>query len=184
MMADIQKCAPDDPNRCQAVHSQGQCLNLAAPESKYCLAHGGNKGAQVSKAQQLRNYQLTRWRSDVERSANSPQIKSLREEIGICRIVLETTLNRCDSETDLMLKSHTISDLVSRIERLVISCHKLEDQMGNLLDKTQILQFSQELIRLITQIENDETKIKAISDGIIEIATRLTTDEQTISDPK
>ena len=154
-MADIQRCEEDNPHRCQAViPSKGQCLNLAAATEggkfgEYCLAHGGNRFVNQEAKISIRNYQLDRFKARLERHATSPHITNLRDEIGILRMVLEERLNRCNDDMDLLLHSGPISDLVSKIDKVVTSCHKLEGSMGNLLDKQAILQFASEVIEVV-----------------------------------
>ena len=59
-------------------------------------------------------------------------------------MILEEVLNKCKDSKDLILKSSVISDLVVKVEKLVSSCHKMEGSMGQLLDKSAILQFAAE----------------------------------------
>ena len=164
---------PDDPRRCQAVNSQGQCRNLGIKNGDTyhpnCLAHGGNKQVAKEKAEGLRNYRLTKWNAKVQRFGNRPEIKSLRDEIGILRLIMEERLNKCGDAQDLILQSAPISDLVMKIEKVVASCHKLEGSMGQLLDKQAILQFAQTVIGIVaTELEGSEDKIERIADKILE----------------
>jgi len=168
----------DDPNRCQAVNSQGQCNNKAVPGGENCMAHGGNKQVNKVEADSIRNYRLIKWQAKLSSKVNSPGIKSLRDEIGILRMVLEERLNQCEDASGLMIMSHTISDLVVKIEKLVSSCHKLEGSMGNLLDKQSILQFAAEIITIITEVlGKDSDKVSLIADRIIGLIGKETNDE-------
>lgn len=140
----------DDPNRCQGViPSQGQCWNKAVPPSKFCMAHGGNRAQQLAKKEENRMYMLTKWQSKVNKFTDHDSIKSVREEIGILRMMMEERLNMCQSQTDLMLYSGPISDLVMKIEKLVSSCNKMENQLGQVLDKNQAIQLAQEMVEII-----------------------------------
>lgn len=162
----------EHPHRCQAVHGQGQCRNLAVKldsgYGKNCMAHGGNNQVAKEKAASLRNYRLTKWNAKVQRFGNQPEIKSLRDEIGILRLLMEERLNRCNDAQDLILQSAPISDMVMKIEKVVASCHKLEGSMGQLLDKQAILQFAQQVIGIVArELEGEEQKIDAIAEGIL-----------------
>jgi len=173
-MADIEKVEADDPNRCQATTSKGQCLNKAHEHSNFCLAHGGNKGAEAAEAASVRNYQLAKFQAKLDRHAASPSIKSLRDEVGILRMLMEEQLNRCKDSHDLVVQSASISDLVMKIDKLVTSCHKLEGSLGQLLDKQVILQFANETITLIANVlKGEDNKIREIADGITGIIGRL-----------
>ena len=179
-MADIEKCKElDDPHRCQAtIPSKGQCINMASKteDGKYgsfCMAHGGNRFIEKEKKDSLRNYQLDKFKARLSRHAESPGIKSLRDEIAILRMMLEERLNRCKDETDLVLQSGPISDLVMKIDKIVGSCHKLEGSMGQLLDKQAILQFASEVIEVIGDAVKDEVAIEKIGNSIMEIVGRM-----------
>jgi hypothetical protein len=169
-MADIQKIdSEDQADRCQAINSQGQCRNVAHPGSSYCLAHGGNKAGQAAEKDALRNYALDKWQARLDQKKASPEIKGLRDEIGILRILLEDRLNQCQSATDLMLHTSAVSDLIMKIEKVVASCHKLERNMGMVLDKQAILNFAGRVIQIITMVlEDDQDKVDEIADHILE----------------
>lgn len=159
---------PADPMRCQAViKSQGQCPNKATVLGGFCAAHGGNKAIVAQEKENIRNYQVAKWQTKLNRHADSPRIKNLRDEIAILRMTLEERLNRCHDESELLLQSHVISDLVGRIERLVKTCHTLEGSMGQLLDKQAVLNFASGVIKIISDELQDEEVLNRIADKII-----------------
>ena len=172
---------PEHPGRCQAVNSQGQCPNLGIRlddsdgdidiyRGPYCLAHGGNHAQEAHQKKKVRNYRLTiaKFRAQMDEKIDAIGIKSLREEIAILRICLESRLNTCNDAMDLILQSGAISDMVMKINIVVQSCHKLEGSMGHLLDKTAILQFAQVVIGIVTKtLEDEPEKINTIADEIL-----------------
>lgn len=169
-MVDIAKIdSEDQADRCQAVSSHGQCRNVAAEGSTFCLAHGGNRAGQEADKNSLRNYALTKWQARLEQKKASPEIKGLRDEIGILRILLEDRLNQCISATDLMLHTSALSDLIMKIEKVVGSCHKLERNMGTVVDKQAILNFAGRIVQIVTMVlEDDPDKIDEIGNRILE----------------
>lgn len=152
----------DDPNRCQGVTAQGQCPFKSVPGSKFCWIHGGNKHLESENKKAVRNYQLAIWQSRLDEK-QGPDIKSLREEIGILRILIEERLNMCKTATDLILVSGPISDLIMKLQKVISSCHTLEKSLGDLLDKTIIKQFAQEIIKIITEEIDDEEIIEHVA---------------------
>ncbi len=164
-----------DPERCQAViPERGQCTWKAMKDSTFCKCHGGNRAAQTAATHRLNNYRLTKFQNNISRLGNSDGVKSLRDEIGILRMLMEERLEKCEDVSDLMLQSHAICDLVMRIEKLVASCHKLEGSMGQLLDKAAILQFAGEVIQIISDVlGEDDSKITEIADGIMAAVGRI-----------
>ena len=143
--------------------------------------HGGNKQIESQEITSLRNYQLSRFKAKLERHAESPNIKSLRDEVAILRMMLESKLDQCGDVTDLILQSGPISDMVLKIDKVVNSCHKLEGSMGQLIDKTAILQLAQEFIAIVTGTIGDatiekelkSTMIDKIADQILESVGRV-----------
>lgn len=176
MSSDIKQVPyPEHPDRCQGIrHGQGQCTNYSAIHSTFCLCHGGNKGEEGVTRKALSNYRLTRYQARLDDKTGQSEIKSLRDEIGILRIVMEETLNKCTSDMELMVQSGKISDLAIKIEKLVSSCHKLEGSMGKLMDKSAILQFAAEIVEIIgKELEGDEDKISAIGEQIFHAVGRI-----------
>ena len=170
-MADIQRAEDEyDPERCQGVMpSRGQCMNKFAPGSKFCLAHGGNRAAQAAEKRRISNYRLAKFQARLELQTNNPNIKNLRDEIGILRIVMEETLNRCTSDFDLLTNSQKISDLAMKITTIVEKCHRLEGSMGQLLDKTTVLRFANQFIDIIVGENLPEDSLDRIASKIMSI---------------
>lgn len=176
--------SPTDPHRCQSASTQGQCdhkgviLNQEAYAAgteppnygTFCMLHGGNKQIESSQANSLRQYRLTRWQSRLQEFSDSSILKSLREEIGILRILLEERLNFCKDTNDLILTSGPISDLVLKIERVVTSCHKLESRMGQHLDKAAVIQLAGRFVQVISsELADQPERIDSISSKLLDI---------------
>lgn len=164
---------PEHPDRCQANAKGEQCNLMKHLSSDYCYIHGGNKAEQKEKNESLKNYRLTQWRARLQRHSSSSEIKNIREEIGILRMLLEERLEQANTPTELMIQSGPIADLVLKIEKCVSSCHRLEGSMGELLDKQAILQFASEVIGIVTNVLSDEVAINSIADQILEVIGRI-----------
>ena len=157
---------PADPKRCQANNAHGQCSFIKIPGSDYCHVHGGSNGM---KKKSLQNYRLARWQMRTAELANSEGVKSLRDEIGILRMMLEEKLNQVDNVTELMVVSHVISDLILKIEKVVMTCHKIEKSMGELLDRSDILTIASQIISAIEAEISDQTTVAKLSGRIEQI---------------
>ena len=174
MSNDIHRIKEDnDADRCQAViKSQGQCRNVQHPESEYCLAHGGNMAGQALEKERISSYRLSKWQARLERQSQHPGVKNLRDEIGILRMIMEETLNRCENDFDLITQSQKISDLAMKITAVVEKCHRLEGSMGQLLDKTTILRLAGQFIDIITSEDLPEATLDRIASKIMETVGR------------
>lgn len=156
---------PEDPNRCQANSSQGQCLLVRCEGSEYCPVHGGAKKMKALAKQSYRNYQSEIYRQRLNRFAEGDGLKSLRDEIGILRIMTEALLNRCKDDHELIMKSTPLADLVMKIEKLVTSSQKLDVSLGVMMDKAQATQMMAEVIDVIGK-HVDGDKLDAIIEDI------------------
>lgn len=94
-------------------------------------------------------YRLAKYQKRMEEFRDHDQVKSLRSEIGILRMMLEEKITACDGATELMLAAGPISDLVMKTEKLVSSCHKIENQLGNLLDRQKVQVLASTLMQII-----------------------------------
>lgn len=165
---DIKRCTdPADPKRCQAVTKDGQCMMLSVPEGQNCMLHGGNKQLDQQEKHSADMYRVSVFKGRIARQKNHSEVRTLGNEVAILRMLLEERLNKCASETDLMLESAKISELVIKIEKLVTSCHKLEKHLGQHLDKAAILQFAGEVVEIVGKTVTDKEQIKAVADGIL-----------------
>lgn len=166
IQAKLTRVVEDDPSRCQGIFASGQCPYRAVEGSNMCSMHGGNKAQESAAQASLRNYQLGQWQSRVDDFATNPQIKNLREEIGILRICLERLINSCSDHTTLIMYSGKISELVMKIEKLVTTCHKLESSLGMMIDKLAAQQLSNEIVAIISEHVTDASIVAAIADKI------------------
>jgi hypothetical protein len=158
---------PDDPRRCQASVVNQQCPYQAIESSTFCHMHTPGTQDKIKK-EMVRNYQLTQWKSRVDQFADSDSAKSLREEIGIARLVLENILGICKDSHDLILYSAKISDMVMKIEKLVVSCNRLESNLGMLLDKTAAINLASQIVAIISEEVPDDLLIEKIGRRIVE----------------
>lgn len=166
MAEGIIRVTADDPRRCQANTANGQCLIQAVKDSSYCVMHGGSGQDKSNKEKMLKQYRLAQWQQRVDEFSDSSSVKGLREEIGISRMLLETVILQCKDATDLLLYSSKITDLVSKIEKLVVSCNRLESSMGMMLDKTAALHLASQIVSIISEHVTDGSVIDVIANDI------------------
>jgi hypothetical protein len=160
--------------RCDLILESGnQCMNRKVPGTPRCANHGGNFYQQRQEKASLRQYRLAKFQTQLEHFSGHSEIKSLREEIGILRMLLEERINKCSDEMDLLLQSGPISDLVVKIDKVVTSCHKLDNSLGGLLDKAKIKNLATQLMQVVASKLNEfaESKKVDVSDVLDAIAS-------------
>ena len=119
-------------------------------------------------------YRLQIWQQRLDEFAESNDASTLKAEIGILRMTLESILNKCTTSSDLLLYSNKISDLAVKIEKLIASSHRIERSLGNLLDRTAALNFAEKVITVVSAHIDDPAVIDIISSGIIDALKEAT----------
>lgn len=164
---------PDDPRRCQGMAGgKGQCWLVKVEGTQFCVVHGGAIELKQNQERDLKNYRLKKYQKRVGEFADSDQIKSLRDEIGILRMLIEERLNYVKDSHDLLMHSTIISDMLMKVEKLVTSCNRLETNLGVMMDKTQLLGFAAEAIDIIGRHVTDEDTLGLIADDLIKAVDR------------
>lgn len=161
----FQRCEEDDPHRCQANVANGQCPYKAMVNMSYCPMHNA-AGNAIAAKKNVRNYNLGKWQARVNDFADNDKVKSLREEIGIMRMMLETIMDKCTDATELLIQSTRIGDMVIKIEKLVASCQRLEEKTDVLIDKQKAMMIADLVISVVTMHITDPKIIDAISNDI------------------
>jgi hypothetical protein len=167
----------DDPSRCQGTNVRGQCQFRAIEGTKYCPMHGGNAARAFQARQNQRKYKLAKWQDRVNEFADDDQLKSLNDEIGILRMTLENVLTSCNEATDMLLYSPKIADLVSKIEKLVVTCHKLEASTGVLLTTRAAFTLAAQIVDVVGKHVTDADAVAAIADEIGEAIAGMKNEE-------
>jgi len=158
--------AEDDPTRCKGTTAQGQCKYRAVPETDYCKMHGGGAAKSRLVKQEQRKYKLAVWQDRVNEFADDTDLKSVNDEIGILRMTLEGVLNACKTNQDLLLYAPKISDLVAKVEKLVVTCHKLEAAAGITLTKAAAAALAVQIVDIVDKHVKDPDAVAAIAEEI------------------
>lgn len=159
-----------DRNQCEATHANYQCpyramgtrqLDGTWKGPKYCTRH-----ARVSSGKDdssLRMYRVAQWQEAIQNKADHPRLKSLREEIGILKLTLESKLEQIKNPIELSMRSKGIIQLVDSIRDTIKTAQHLEKDLGILFDKTQLIGFVSEIIEIITLHVKDPETLQNIS---------------------
>ncbi len=162
---------PDDPTCCQGLNAHGPCNIQAVSGQKFCKLHFGI-GNKIAEQTAARNYRINKWQHRINELADNDSLKSLHEEIGVLRLLMEETLNKCQNSTELLLYSRAISELVLKIEKVVASCHKLELATGQLVNKQNMMFMGDVIIQIIGEVCPPD-KIAGVSERIMRTITEL-----------
>lgn len=170
------RVAEDDPTRCISIGSLGQCRMKSEPGVPYCIMHGRGAIAARDK-REVNSYHLTVWQAKLDKFKQDPEIKSLRSEIGICRMVLENIVNKCPDEDQLFLYSNKIKEMLTVLEKLIVSCSKLEITNNQLLDRDKVLIISQVMIQTVGEFVTDPLVLEKLANQLTENISKVINDE-------
>lgn len=174
-----------DWNQCQSRSTTFQCpyratgTRIKDPSdptrtiwegSPYCPRHSG--GNREDKAN-LRQYNVAKFKDSMRRFADHPEAKSLREDLAILKMTLESRLEGMKDATDLSIRSGGTIELVREIAKTTLALHKIERESGELLDKTQILVFMKQVVDIIAENITDQNQLTAIANDIAMSMERL-----------
>lgn len=167
MDKEYKRVEEDDPRRCQGITARGQCDFGASAGSEYCPIHGANKQLEATEKKEVRNLLLMKYKQEIKRLGSSEHVMSLRDEIGVLRMMLEKLLNACRGDADLMLFSPQLGELVMKIGKIVTDCHKIEERTGQLLSREELGAFALKVIELVNDNVKDPEARRVIGEGIM-----------------
>jgi hypothetical protein len=153
---EFKKVAEDDPERCGASAGKNQCIMKRCPGSLYCPSHGGNKAVVAAKEKSKFDYRAGKWQARIDEISHAEDIKDLRQEAGVLRLLIEERLNQCNNANELMIHAGAIGDLTTRLTKLVEQISKYDRECGNTLDKAQIVAFAQRFVAIASKYIEDE----------------------------
>jgi hypothetical protein len=163
---------PADPQRCQSVTSIGQCDRVSSEGSDHCEVHCKHK---IERKQRLQHYWLSNpeLQDNLNRHAAVEEVRSLREEIHLARMMVETRLNLVEDgdRGDMLAAFSNVNTYLQTIEKLVSSCHRMEVALGNLLSKASIFVLGQEIVNILIDelqhVDGYEEIVDRISEKVI-----------------
>jgi len=160
-----------DPRRCKAGTHAGQCQCVAPEESDFCVFH---QGVERAPGRNLRQYLLLKAadQTRLAQFAEHEEVKSLRDEIALTRMLIERRWNLAQTDAELVASCGSLNQLLITVERLVKSAHTIEQSLGALLARQSVLRLGQQICQIIVDrlegIPNYEQLVDAIILDIVE----------------
>ncbi len=162
-----------DPERCQGSAPDGQCQNKSEYGSKYCRAHGGVKGLQ--EIEDKRGFLLSKASDQVrlaQLSEGLEPVKELRDIIALQHILIERRYNMVKDDNDLLAACGPLNQMITSMEKLITSSHKIETNLGELLSRNSVLALAKAMCQIVIEeldgIENYEFIVDRITQRLID----------------
>ena len=153
----------DDPQRCNYnIPGHGQCPMKAPEGAQNCQKHGGGSQLQAAARTELKAYQKVKWARTIKENGGDPAIKDLSMEVGILRMLATELLTRCKDGHDLLMYSGPISDMMTKIQKMVESLHKIDKEASGMLDQKALERFGMDLLDILIEEIDDANVIDRI----------------------
>ena len=165
--------AANEQEQCTHIGQHGRCkYKIHEGAHSKCTHHGGVPEANNAKNKETSSYRLQIFQSRMEHHLDHSELKNIRGEIALLRMLVENKLNQCKDDYDLMLQSAGISDLIAKINLLVTSCHRLEQSSGELMDKQTLAQFASDVVQRLSGIVTDD-QMQQITEELLELVEAI-----------
>jgi hypothetical protein len=160
-------------DKCKYSGPNGECPFKRIPETDYCPRHGGNKKVIAAEVAENRLYLVAKWQQRIGAKVDNPRAKTLAEEVGIIRLMIENRLAQCLDDSDLLLASSSLTQMLASAEKLVSSHHKIEKERALLLDPDRAQKLASDIVTAITNYLDDPDILKALTEDITDLFAKL-----------
>ena len=167
---------PADPRRCKGPTPSGQCMNEAEDGCENCLVHCGPPSTALSPTKRV--YLLTRAdaRKRLAELAEHEEVKSLREEIALTRMMIETQFNGINSDLDWAMRWPAIERGIRTVHGLVKDCHVIEQNLGSMLSKETVLGLAHRICQVVIDRLQGIDNYTDLTDDIIHSVIQIVQD--------
>lgn len=160
---------PEDA--CDGITKHGHCTHKRLAPSRFCSMHGGALTMKKLEKERMREYKVNQYMKRYAEFADSPQIRSLREEIGITRMSLEAIMEQVDSASKLLVYHPQILQTLMVVQKLVEAAQKLDEKNNLLLDRKILMTVVDGIIQRITNHVKDAAILDVLSTEIYDVIT-------------
>jgi len=147
-------------------------MNRSEPDSDYCRCHGGRD---LTEQRNLQGYLLAKATDRTRLAQLSEEIepvKQLRDSISLLTMMIERRWNAVKDDTELLQACGPLNQMLQNMDRLVNSCHKIEQNLGQLLAKQAILTLAKRMVEVMVEelegIDDYEEIIDRITSRLVD----------------
>ena len=161
-------------------------MSVAEEGSDYCRVHAGTYHPQK------RDCGSTFWPGPQDRArlaafAEHDDIKSLRDEIALTRMMIERLWNSAQSDVERLAVYGRVNSHILTLEKLVKTCNQIEERLGSLLAKPTLLrvgqQICQRLVDRLAGLPNYEQLVDTLIHDVITTIQEARNDAASLSSP-
>jgi YesN/AraC family two-component response regulator len=142
-----------------------------------CVLHDGASMARTVDRKNMYSHLAEMFAREADQISEKDQF-SLREELGITRMLLNRIFHEVGADQNkLMREFPRISDLLTRIEKMVTAAMRAEKYIGGLLSRKQAGQMVQELVNVISEEVKDDITLQRIAERFDAILNKKYADD-------
>lgn len=109
--------------------------------------------ADINTTPQMR---LTFWDAELKKYYQSPNIYSLKSEIALARVVLQSLLNVCCTPARIIHEHTKILSTIETIRKLCLAANFVDKNTGNLIDRSTLVMLAESFSRDLAVVIDDQ----------------------------
>ena len=139
-----------DPDRC--LRGTGQCPYKIVPGTNSCPRHGANKTINKAEKEKVRMYKIELFQNRLNEFSDSNDIRSLRDDISINRVLIEEIMKSCTAPADLLARSQQLSILTMNVTKMITAWTQLEERLGLRLSLEELAEVADDIADRVSEI--------------------------------
>ncbi len=169
---DVDGRSVKDYPQCMRIKRNGErCKKQVVKSKDLCSVHGGKAAI---KHGMCSRYTFGRLQESVDKFRNDPDLKSLKDEVALLRVLLQDNMTRFESalsnvgnDEDALASSAGMTDLIMKnvegIRRAVMSLVQIEDGLNLRLDVTQVHAMVVQITTIVKhEVRDEETRERIV----------------------
>ncbi len=131
--------------RCKAIDRKtGEQCTAQAGDNGYCKKHSSRL---LPSRQTLYRIRDAKFAQKAQRFALSPKLKSLHDEIGFIRALMERVLN--DEQMPAMIVGSEVRKLAATLDKLIRTTDAMDERAGLTISRSLLVQVAQEIAKAV-----------------------------------
>ena len=163
----------EHPDRCQGADSKGQCWLYRMDHSQFCGRHGGNRAGQELRKAARRELMANSFTQSVAEGSQSPGLISLATEVAALKELMKIKMNLMTDPSSTEIHSHGLVQLIVASEKLVTSCSRLQEKLGNMMSAQQAMEFASEIMTIVAEEVGESEVLERIQLRCLQAAEKL-----------
>lgn len=147
--------------QCQRLSNAGQCGHPAMPGSKFCRKH--TRADQEIISYRINDPDLL---NSVQHHARG-SLADLTQQVVLLRGLIERRLNMADSEAEKIVAYNFVATQLATLTKMTESMVKLQREAGDLLEKSQVEEFVDRVVQVVSEELSDLPNSEEIVDKIV-----------------